>query len=225
MAPSPPAAPPERRPSLFSLRRATGRLFVALAVGVVGTAIAPAVAPLHVRAVVGWDLGALILCLLLWNIIGRASAAETARRAAVEDPGRTAVFLVAVAASFFSLFAGAFVLRPARTLPGGHVWTGLALLAIVLSWVLTHTIFTLRYAHLFYRRRGSGGLVFPGTERPCELDFAYFAFTLGMCFQVSDVAVTSSRIRRVALLHALISFVYNTSILALALNLFVGLLG
>jgi len=215
-------APPSR--FVLDPRRATGRLFAAAALGVIATMVSPAGAPLHVRAVAGWDAAALTLLALAWHLIGRASPTETARRAASEDPGRSLVFVIAIGSSFFSLFAGAVVLRSAKTLPDATLWTWLALAAVALSWTVTHTAFTLRYAHLFYRKRGSGGLSFPGTDRPCELDFAYFSFTIGMCFQASDVVVTSGRIRRVVLLHSLISFVYNTAIIALSLNLAMGLL-
>jgi len=84
----------------------------------------------------------------------------------------------------------------------------------------------LRYAHLYYRgdREGTGGLEFPGKREPDDLDFAYFAFTIGMCYQTSDVTISSYAIRRTVLVHAIISFAYNTAILALALNLIFGLL-
>ncbi len=96
---------------------------------------------------------------------------------------------------------------------------------MALSWALTHTAFTLRYAHLYYREdaEGVGGVEFPGGARPSYFDFAYFAFTIGMCFQVSDVAVSSPQIRRAVLLHATLSFLYNTAILAFVLNLAFGL--
>ncbi|HEY8080089.1 MAG TPA: DUF1345 domain-containing protein, partial [Labilithrix sp.] len=95
-----------------------------------------------------------------------------------------------------------------------------------LSWVVTHTAFTLRYAHLYYRKHATAKCFqFPGTDQPSDMDFAYFAFTVGMCFQVSDVVVASSRARRAVLLHAVTSFVYNTTILALSLNLVTTLLG
>jgi len=96
-----------------------------------------------------------------------------------------------------------------------------------LSWLVTHTAFTLRYAHLYYRGgpADEGGLEFPGDDKPDDFDFAYFAFTIGMCFQVSDVAVTDRHIRRTALLHSLMSFAYNTVIIALVLNLVMGHLG
>jgi uncharacterized membrane protein len=177
---------------------------------------------------VGWDAGALLLVTLAWMIILRASPAETRARAALEDPGRRFVFVIAVVSSLFSLFAAVGVLKHLRTLPPAHaeVWTGLALAAVALSWVVTHTAFTLRYAHLYYRGRAAcGGLKFPGTETPCELDFAYFAFTIGMCFQVSDVTIESARVRRAVLVHSLVSFLYNTTILALSLTLVTTLLG
>ena len=98
---------------------------------------------------------------------------------------------------------------------------------VALSWTLTHTAFTLRYAHLYYREdaEGIGGVEFPGGSMPSYMDFAYFAFTVGMCFQVSDVQVTSHQIRRAVLLHATLSFVYNTAILAFVLNLVFNLAG
>jgi uncharacterized membrane protein len=106
----------------------------------------------------------------------------------------------------------------------------LCLAAVVSAWCLTHTAYTLRYAHLYYRDGNEdgaqdGGLVFPGGKPPDYYDFAYFAFTVGMCFQVSDVSITSSPIRRAVLVHSVLSFAYNTAILALAMNLVAGLLG
>ena len=108
-------------------------------------------------------------------------------------------------------------------------WTLLTLAAVGLSWVVTHTAYTFRYAHMHYRRSrkhdsSDGGIQFSGTEEPSDIDFAYFSFTIGMCFQVSDVVVTTTRMRREVLLHAVLSFVYNTVILALAVNLAVNLM-
>ena len=87
--------------------------------------------------------------------------------------------------------------------------------SVVAGWALTHSVQTLRYAHLYYRGTAEGGLAFPGDQPPDDLDFAYFSFTVGMCFQVSDVAVTRPELRRIVLLHSVISFVYNTGLLAL----------
>jgi uncharacterized membrane protein len=107
----------------------------------------------------------------------------------------------------------------------GAVWVVIALVSVALSWLLTHTAYTFHYAHLYYNPNRDGGLIFPGTTAPCDMDFAYFAFTLGMAFQVSDVQVEAPDIRRTTLGHALISFVFNTTILALALNVMFALLG
>lgn len=99
---------------------------------------------------------------------------------------------------------------------------------MIFSWFLIHTIFAMHYAHSFYRQIDEGGdrgdgLNFPGCDEPDFLDFAYFSFVIGMTFQVSDVAITSSRIRRISLVHALLSFLFNTVILALAINIASGL--
>lgn len=221
-------APPSlRSPHPFwDPRRASGRLLIAAAVGV-GLGVAwPSHVDWHLRGVIGWDAAAITLLALVWPRISTADAECTRIHAAAEDPGRTMVFLLAVLSSLFSLFAGVSVLRRAHAFDGASsaLWSTLAVVAVGLSWTLTHTAYTLRYAHLFYRRGRQGGLTFPGTEEPNELDFAYFAFTIGMCFQVSDVAVSSRPLRRTALIHALLSFVYNTTILALVLNLVFGFL-
>ena len=90
--------------------------------------------------------------------------------------------------------------------------------------MLTQAAYALRYAHLYYSDHGAGtgGLEFPGGEHPSYLEFAYFSFTVGMCFQVSDVAVSSRQMRRAVLGHSLLSFLYNTAILATAINLAIG---
>jgi uncharacterized membrane protein len=183
---------------------------------------------LAVRVLAGWDAGAFTLVSLVWWVIIASNQRDTECRAASADPGRTVAWLLIVLASSFSVFAGANVMRRARSIEPEHGSTliCLSLLAVVVAWTLTHTSYTLRYAHLYYRddNEGEGGLTFPGQHKPDDFDFAYFAFTIGMCFQVSDVAITSRQIRRAVLFHAVISFAYNTVILALALNLLFGFL-
>jgi len=209
---------------------------LALLVGFLGAISMPEALPWHLRGVVAWDLGAATLVGLAWSVIARANQEQTEARAASEDPGRKTVWVLALASSTFSLFAAIFVLRKLRELgPQESIcWGALSVLAIVLSWVLTHTTYALRYAHLYYRDEegGMGGIEFPGGEnaqtekgaRPDDRDFAYFAFTIGMCFQVSDATVSDRAIRRAVLGHALISFVYNTMIVALVLNLLFSVL-
>jgi uncharacterized membrane protein len=226
----PPESAPPRRRRLLDPRAAGARLGIAAAVGIASMLLTTASEglPWRVRAVVGWDAGALIWIALAWVMIARATPAKTRVRAGLDDPGRRFVFFLALTSSFFSLFAAVVVLKQIKSLSPEQVpvWTTLALVAVALSWVVTHTAFTLRYAHLYYRSHSvSKCFTFPGTDAPSDLDFAYFSFTVGMTFQVSDVVVTSSRARRAVLLHAVMAFVYNTTILALSLNLVTTLLG
>jgi uncharacterized membrane protein len=202
------------------VRRAIARLWVA-AVG--GAAVAAAVS-----VVAGWDGGTLLLLGLCWWVMWRSDAEATQARSSAEDPGRTLVWAVVSLASAFALFASAVLLRRARVVaPDESVGLiALCLASVALSWLLTHTMFSLRYAHLYYARADdAGGLAFPGVEPPDDLDFAYFAFTIGMCFQVSDVAITRRAIRRPVLIHSMLAFAYNTAIVALTLNVFFTLLG
>lgn len=216
--------------SIFSLRRAPVRL-VASALAGVATYFALAPFTQAVRAVGAWDAASFVLLSFAWQFMLRATPSETKRRAATEDPGRTAVWILVLLSSTASLFAAAVVLRQAKSLAPGQaaLWAALCLAAVILSWSLSHTSWTLRYAHLYYRddHEGVGGLVFPTEGKPHtpdDLDFAYFAFTVGMCFQVSDVTITSRQIRRAVLVQACQSFAFNTAIVALALNLAFGFL-
>ena len=210
-------------------RRARARLVVAVAVGFLVWWFVPGRFGNAFKVVAGWDAAALSMGALAWLLIFRADAERTRGHAAEDDPGRRAVWIIAILASGFSLFATAVVLRGARTCAAEQrpAFIVLCLTAVVTAWAMTHTAYTLRYAHLYYRDDGDGegGLVFPGDTKPTYLDFAYFAFTLGMCFQTSDVAITSRPIRRTVLAHAALSFAYNTAILATAVSLVAGFIG
>jgi uncharacterized membrane protein len=216
----------ERYYSRLDPRRATGRITIGALVGLAAGLLLPGEQGWTVRTVVGWDVGSIAHLCFIWWLIWTSDPRATQCRAAAADPGRTVVWVLVLAASFFSLFAGVFVLRHAKDCGAdkGALLVVLCVVAIVASWALTQTAYTLRYAHLYYRDddEGEGGLTFPGDRKPDDLDFAYFAFTIGMCFQVSDVAITSPQIRRAVLSQALLSFTYNTVILALVLNLLFG---
>ena len=222
---------------LRPIRTATGRLLTALAFGF-GALLYEV---LHHRSqlltiLAAWDTAGLALLCFSWLIIGSADPIQTQRRAAADDPGRTAVYFIVLVTSAVSLLSATPLVRatvgaaanPAGLDPGeGSLFLALSVATVALSWALTHTAFTLRYAHLYYRNdaEGVGGVEFPGCKTPDYLDFAYLAFTVGMCFQVSDAAISSSQIRRTVLLHAVLAFVYNTAILAFVLNLAFGRAG
>lgn len=208
-------------------RQAPARLAIAGAIGAVVGLLLDSAASVT-RVIAAWDAFAVVLLAFAWAIIWTADADETRNRAANDDPGRTAVWIVVVLSSTLSLFAAAFGLRHARVLQPSRaaIEVLLSLGAVVTAWCLSHTAWTLRYAHLYYRDddEGTGGLLFPGDRAPDEVDFAYFAFTIGMAFQVSDVSITSPQIRRAVLMHGVQSFAFNTTILALSLNLAYGFL-
>ncbi len=135
------------------------------------------------------------------------------------------VLVLGLLASLSGLTAATVLLgQPQDFAPAGRadLLVGLGFVAVATAWVLLHTAFTFHYAHLYYGDSGRApGLTFAGGP-PDDLDFAYFAFTIGMTFQTSDVPITDKAVRRVALLHAVLAFVFNTVVLALAVNLIVG---
>jgi uncharacterized membrane protein len=215
----------ERFYGRLDLRGATLRVVFGLVVGAVGVLLSNGHA-WQFRLLLGWDAGAFALLALIWITVVTKDPHKTRCRSASADPGRTATWILVLIASSLSFVASAFVLRTLhRTQPRPEPWLlPLCLGSVFVAWALTHTSYTLRYAHLYYRddQEGEGGLIFPGDRKPDDFDFAYFAYTIGMCFQVSDVAIASPQIRRAVLGHAVLSFGYNTVILALALNLFFG---
>jgi len=208
-------------------RRAIGRATIAIVVAVASSAALSSRFSATLAVLGGWDVGGTALLALAWMVITRCDHDETRERAGSEDPGRTAVYLLVTLASLVSLVAAVILPREARSLVDPlerQLLVALCLFTVGLSWAITHTSYTLRYAHLVYREddEGVGGAEFPGRAPPTYFDFAYFAFTVGMCFQVSDVSVTSPQLRRAVLAHAVLSFGYNTVILAFALNLVFG---
>jgi len=174
-----------------------------------------------------WDTFALVLLLLIWMTILITPQHRLRDRARGQDFGRTAISIFVVSAACAALFAVGFLIRVHKQDLSSHftVHLLLALSSVVLSWSLVHTVYSLRYAHTFYgdsdvpgEDRHAGGLIFPGDRPPDYFDFAYFAFVIGMTCQVSDVQVTSRRMRRLTLMHSVLSFGFNTVILALLVN-------
>ncbi len=222
-----------RRPFMQSPWR--GRLIVfsaaALAVLAVNVA-APAWLTGISRAVAAYDAAAAVLIVLFWTLAMHANPSHTQERAAVEDPGRNAVLGFVLLSVIIGLASAIAILGRVPHVNSVNEKLVIYLLgigAVVAGWLLIHTLFTFRYAHLFYfddddDNQADRGLTFPGTKEPSDFDFAYFSFVVGMTFQVSDVQVTDSGVRRVVLFHGLISFAYNTAILALVINIASGLL-
>jgi uncharacterized membrane protein len=185
------------------------------------------------QAIAVWNAFAWTFIFLTWLRIVLSDARTCVQTAKLQDTTRSIIFLFVVLAAVTSLFAVAFLVGGAKGL-GKRALTEHLLLAgatIVSSWFLVHTVFTMHYAHAYYRDEdedpntsGSGGLEFPNEKEPDFLDFAYFSFVIGMTCQVSDVQISSPGMRRLALVHGLLSFLFNTVILALTVNLASGIL-
>ena len=172
-----------------------------------------------------YDTFAFAILGLIWVTVTLTPQDEIRAVARRQDVGRTVIFIFVIIVACAALFAVAFLIRsgkPEEQHLSIHLL--LALATIVLSWLLMHAVFGLRYAHRFYddsaidAEKHAGGLQFPEEDLPDYRDFAYFSFVIGMTCQVSDVDVTSREMRRLALLHGILSFGFNTVILALTIN-------
>jgi uncharacterized membrane protein len=186
----------------------------------------------HVRLstniIAAWDTFAFCVLASAWLTILITPQRTLRARAQQEDFGRSVIFVFVVVAACASLFAVGFLVSVGSGSAGDLV---LGLATVVLSWSLIQTVFGLHYAHAFYgdsdqpgERRHAGGLLFPGERTPDYFDFAYFSFVTGMTCQVSDVQITSRRMRRLTLVQSVLSFGFNTVILALLINTVSGLL-
>jgi uncharacterized membrane protein len=182
---------------------------------------------LPTNIIAAWDTFAFCVLASAWLTILITPQRTLRARAKEEDFGRTVIFVFVVVAACASLFAVGFLIIVGGSETRGHfTWhLMLGLATVVLSWSLIQTVFGLHYAHAFYgdsdqpgERQHAGGLLFPGERMPDYFDFAYFSFVIGMTCQVSDVQITSRRMRRLALLQSVLAFGFNTIILALLIN-------
>jgi len=207
-------------------RRASAlvRVLWCAGIGLVAGLAAAAMLPWQVATLLAWDATALLFCVWVWAAVHGANASTTERIATREDGSRAAAEVILIAASLASLLGVGFALLKASTEVGTAeaLITTVAVFTVAFSWLAVHTIFTLRYAHLYYRE--GGGIDFHANDRPAYRDFAYVAFTLGMTYQVSDTNLTSQTIRAAALRHALLSYVFGITVIALTINVVASLI-
>jgi uncharacterized membrane protein len=195
------------------------RTFISIAVGIVAFFLLPGSLRLVTRLLIGWDVFVALYLVLVCTLVFRSGLAHIRRNAVLQDDGRFLILLVTALGAFASIAAIIFGLDAQhRSSPE----LALATVTIALSWAAVHTSFALHYAHEFYRGAKPGGLDFPKgheDEDPDYWDFVYFSFVIGMTAQVSDVGVTDRIIRRTATVHGIISFVFNTALVALMVNI------
>jgi uncharacterized membrane protein len=223
----------ERRQTRSRVARAhplLGRwhLFAAILVGAAVALLAPeSIRPMS-RAVIGWDVGIVAYLTLMLILAIRATPQSMRHRAPIEDATRWIFLILMAGAAWFSMFALLGILHEARGV-SGHLSVELTLLAgatILLSWLFAHTAFAVHYARDFYAdiaAKRPPGILFPGGQaEPDYWDFLYFSFVVGMTCQVSDVQVATRFWRRLVLAHGVVSFLFNTVVLALCINLLAG---
>jgi uncharacterized membrane protein len=208
-----------KMPAPVRIVYARPRTFIAIAIGIVAFFVAPQSLRLVTRLLIGWDVFTALYLLLVYVMMMRSGLAHIRRSAILQDDGSIIILLVAALGAFASIAAIVFELGAGRRTPPE---LALATATIALSWAAVHTIFALHYAHEFYRGAKAGGLAFPAGDKPEEpdyWDFVYFSFVIGMTAQVSDVGITTKTIRRIATAHGIVSFIYNTALVALMVNI------
>ncbi|MDR3411885.1 MAG: DUF1345 domain-containing protein [Formivibrio sp.] len=210
--------------------RARPRLIASCAIGVLAFGILPLQFAPSTRVLVAWDIGAGLYLALAWIMIRRQTVEHMRWRARVEDDGAKVVLILTVAAAIASLAAIVLELSGQKT--NSHDWQSLhlalAAVTLAISWLLVHTTFSLHYAHTYYialGQKGGAPLDFPKQDTPVCMDFLYFAMVIGMTSQTADVAITSTQMRRLVMAHGIIAFVFNTTLLALTINIAASLLG
>ena len=201
------------------------RVTVAMFSGAVAGAVVSLVTVPSAAVLSGWDLAVVIYVVWVWVAVRRLDPGTTARLAKREDPSSAVAELVVLGAGTAVLVAVGFALVKAGQATGGMkaFLVTLGLLSVVLSWTVVHTVYALRYARAYYSEP-AGGIEFNESEPPTYTDFAYFAFTVGMTFQVADTNITSKAVRRITLHHALLSYLFGAVLLGLVINVVATLL-
>jgi len=205
--------------------RAGVRVAVAAVLGLVAGGLVSVFTFWQAATLIGWDVGCVFLLIWIWLAVGKLDAEESKTHASREDPSLRLTEIIVLAAGVAVLAAVGLALVRAGNAAGANkaYLIALGIVSVGLSWALVHTVFTLRYARTYYKRP-EGGIDFNEKDPPTYLDFAYLAFTIGMTFQVSDTNLTNKAIRRVALSHALLSYLFGAVIIGLVINVVSSLL-
>ena len=214
------------RSSLVRLIMVRPRLFICALIGVLTVWYLPSSVAMHqvTRLIIGWNVGACLYLLLAIRMMFWSPHERMKTRALEQDEGRIVILMLVVAAAIVSLGAIVAQLAVAKDIHGAlrYAHIGLAGLTILSSWAFTQIMFALHYAHDYYAAEAKGapvGLAFPGGHAPDYGDFLYFACVIGTSGQTADVSFTSRTMRRAGLVHCVLAFFFNTTLLALTINI------
>ena len=216
--------------SLFEKINSIQRLIICVAIGTIVYFIVDRRAfDTLTHLMIGWDVFSICMIVISWITFFMTGTDDIRKLCKTQDSSRPIIFVIILISTLASFLAVLLLIITKKEGSVGASWRlPISILGMLFSWILIHTIFAFRYAHIYYGNHKSklntdaGGLEFPGDTKPDYLDFAYFSFVLGMTFQVSDVQITSQRLRRMAMFHGLISFGFNTIMIALTINLIAG---
>jgi uncharacterized membrane protein len=216
---------------LWQKLRGRPRLFIAVILGMITMLTVPDWLAQHTatRLIIGWNVTTCLYLVLGSIMMLRSSNTQIQRRARIQDDGKWLILSFVVAASIIGLVAIVQELAIIKDIKGElrYAHIALAVLTIVSSWAFTHMMFGLHYAHEYYVASATGqklGLEFPGDEKPDYGDFMYFAFVIGTSGQTADVSFSSKAMRRIGLLHCILAFGFNTTVLALTINIAASLI-
>ena len=197
------------------------RTFIAVGIGIIAFLLLPGSLRLVSRLLIGWDVIVAAYLVLVYSMMTNSDHSRIRRTAILHDDGRFVILMVTALGAFASIAAIVSELGTHRGVPELTI----AMATIALSWAAVHTTFALHYAHEYYRGTQPGGLQFPSGDQHDHADywdFVYFSFVIGMTAQVSDVGITDRTIRRTVTAHGIVSFIYNTALLALTVNIAAG---
>ena len=223
------AATPRAPFSVLGRLDAHQRQWIALPIGIAAGLALHEAHPLT-QFVNAWDIYACVLLALAWLTICTHNPAHAQRATRLQDSGRVGILSFVLLGVGFSIAAVLFTLHLQKSVSETQrsLHLGQTLFTVLVSWTLVHTLFALHYAHVYYRALHATPsrrlLDIADDKTPDYLDFAYFSFVIGCTAQTADINITGSEMRRLALLHGIISFLFNTLILALSINMLASLL-
>ena len=217
-----------RLPPVASHLYARPRLALALVVCLAAFALLPGDWKAITRGLAAWNIGILVYLVAAFGMMGRATTADIRKRAPAQDDGKFAVLGLTILTAVASLAAIVHELGEVKSMPAGQQGWPIALagLTVLFSWLFMHTMFALHYAHDYYGDDDTAsGILFPGKDRtPDYWDFLHFSYIMGCAAQTADIQITSPIVRRLVTVHCVVAFFFNTTVLALTVNIGAGLM-